>query len=305
WTKIVTGMRADDYAHTVREDPRRRGLLYAGTQHGAYISFDDGDHWQSLSLNLPDVQISDMIVTENDIAIATHGRGFYILDHLNMIRETGPDMLRGNAVLFTPEPAIRSATTARVSYLLRQPAQSLKIEIVDPKGTIVQTFNGGSPVAPEGALAGQGRAGGGAGAGAAGAGAGGAGAAAGQGRGGGGGAGGGGGGGGRGGGGGGPAVAPVAAGINAVTWNLRYPGGTTFPGMILWGGSVNAGPMAAPGTYQVRMTVDGATLTKPLVVKRHPLHEATDAELQEQFDLASQILAKASEANQAVIQIRA
>jgi hypothetical protein len=75
--------------------------------------------------------------------------------------------------------------------------------------------------------------------------------------------------------------------------------------MILWGGSVGAGPAAAPGTYQVRMTADGKTLTQPLIVKRHPLHEATDAELQEQFDLAMQILQKTSEANQAVIQIRA
>ncbi len=278
WTKVVTGMRPDDYVHTVREDPKRRGLLYAGTQHGVYMSFDDGDHWQSLSLNLPDVQISDLIVTENDIAIATHGRGFYILDHIGMIRDTGPELLRGNAFLFTPEPAIRAATPARVSYLLRQPVQSLKIEIVDPKGTVVQTFNGGSSAsAPGGATAGQGPGGGGGRAG---------------------------GGGGRGGGGG-PAVAAVAAGISTVNWNLRYPGGVTFPGMILWGGSVGAGPMAAPGTYQVRMTVDGTTQTKPLVVKRHPLHEATDADLQEQFDLASQILAKASEANQSVIQIRA
>ena len=95
----------------------------------------------------------------------------------------------------------------------------------------------------------------------------------------------------------------MTAGLNAATWNMRYPDATSFPGMILWGGSVS-GPAAPPGTYQVRMTVDGRTQTQPLVVKRHPLHAATDADLVEQFDLAIQIRDKVSEANNAVIQIR-
>jgi len=93
--------------------------------------------------------------------------------------------------------------------------------------------------------------------------------------------------------------------MNSVTWDLRYAGATSFPGMILWGGSANTGPAAAPGTYQVRMTVDGRTTTQPLVVKRHPLYEATDADLVEQFNLAIQIRDKVTEANNAVIQIRA
>jgi photosystem II stability/assembly factor-like uncharacterized protein len=329
WTRIVSGIRANDYAHAVREDQTRRGLLYAGTQHGFYVSFDDGDHWQSLSLNLPDVQVCDIAVTDNDIAISTHGRGFYILDHIQAMRESGPALSGADAYLFKPEPAIRSATQATIMYLLRKPAQALKIEIIDPKGTVVQTFTGGA-VAPGGAaaaaaaelaiVAGRARgagagaaAGGGAGAagvgargagagaavpppGGAGAGAAGAGAVP---------QGGGGGRGGRGGGAGGPQGAPMGAGFNTVSWGMRYPGGTTFPGMILWGGNMGTGPMAAPGTYQVRMTADGKTQTQPLVIKRHPLHEATDADLQEQFDLAMQVLDKASEANKAVIQIRA
>ena len=73
--------------HAVREDPTRRGLLYAGTQHGFYVSFDDGDHWQSLSLNLPDVPVSDIWVEANSIAIATHGRGFYVLDDIGPLRQ--------------------------------------------------------------------------------------------------------------------------------------------------------------------------------------------------------------------------
>jgi len=95
----------------------------------------------------------------------------------------------------------------------------------------------------------------------------------------------------------------MTAGLNTATWNMRYPDATSFPGMVLWGGSVS-GPAAPPGTYQVRMTVDGKAQTQPLVVKRHPLHAATDADLVEQFNLAIQIRDKVSEANNAVIQIR-
>jgi hypothetical protein len=95
----------------------------------------------------------------------------------------------------------------------------------------------------------------------------------------------------------------MAAGLNRATWNLDYPGVVTFPGMVLWGASTN-GPMALPGTYQVKLTVDGASQTQPLVIRKHPLRNTPDADLQQQFNLALQIRDKASEANNAVIRIR-
>ena len=95
----------------------------------------------------------------------------------------------------------------------------------------------------------------------------------------------------------------MSPGLSSVLWDLRYPGATSFPGMILWGSNL-AGPTAPPGTYQVRMTVDGRAQTQPLVVKRHPLFTATAADLKEQFDLAIRIRDKVSEANNAVIRIR-
>jgi photosystem II stability/assembly factor-like uncharacterized protein len=317
WTKIVSGIGPLEYVHAVREDPTRKGLLYAGTQDGFYISYDDGDIWLSLSLNLPDTQISDIAVEENDIAISTHGRGFYILDHVEPLRQYTPAVHSATAHLFKPEAAIRSAGGATIAYLLRQPAQSLTIEVLDAKGQVLRSF-AGTTGGGRGAGAGSGRGGGvaaeGRGTGAAAVAAGGAGApgaagapaaaagaevpvaaggaasAAGQGR------------GGRGGGG--AAAAQMTAGLNAVSWDLRYPSATSFPGMILWGGSVN-GPAALPGTYQVRMTVDGKTLTQPLVVRKHPLYTGvTDADLKEQFDLAIQIRDKVSEANNAIIRIR-
>ncbi|MEO7273014.1 MAG: glycosyl hydrolase [Vicinamibacterales bacterium] len=319
WMPIVTGLKPNDYVHVVREDPTRRGLLYAGTQHGAYVSFDDGDHWERLSLNLPDTQVSDLIVEANSLAISTHGRGFYILDDIAPLRQTATEPAPGaaDAVLYKPADAIRGAGGASISYVLRAPAQSLSLDILDARGQVIRTFPGAAP----GGRGGRGRGGRGgdppvadpaapappaaqpAAPGAAPT----ASAAAappaaaaaatdapddnpdapagGRGR------------------GGAPGV-PMVAGLNRFTWDLRYAPASSFPGMVLWGGSVN-GPSAPPGTYQVRLTVNGQAITQPLIVKRHPQRSATEADLKEQFDLAIQIRDKVSEANNAVIQIRA
>ena len=266
WTKIVNGIRADDYVHAVREDPTRKGLLYAATQHGVYISYDDGNQWQSLSLNLPDVPVSDLWVEEDALAISTHGRSFYVLDNIAALRQAGLEK-PGAFHLYKPADAIRTVSGASIPYLLRQPAKALTIEIVDSNGEVVETIQGRAAAA--GGAAGRGGGGGG-------------------------------GGGGRGGG---AASASMAAGFNRASWALRYPGAVTFPGMILWGATTQ-GPLALPGTYQVRMTVDGVTQTQPLVVKKHPLRNTPDADIAEQFNLALQIRDKVSEANNAVIRIR-
>jgi hypothetical protein len=293
WTKIVTGIPASDYVHSVREDPTRRGLLYAGTQHGFYISYDDGDHWQSLSLNLPDVQVSDVWVEANSIAIATHGRGFYVLDDVAPLRQQGQTQSGPSFVLYKPGDAIRSVGAASIDYVLSKPAEKLTIEIADSKGNVVETIQGGAAAAGGGGRGGRGRGG------RAGAPQGNAPGAAGE-----------------------PAAptddaqagggrgrgnfvptAPMNTGLNRFAWNLDYPGAKTFEGMVLWGATTN-GPMALPGTYQVKLTVDGDTQTQPLVIKKHPLRNTSDADLEEQFNLAIAIRDKVSEANQAVIDIR-
>jgi photosystem II stability/assembly factor-like uncharacterized protein len=297
WTKIVTGIPGNDYVHSVREDPTRAGLLYAGTQHGFYVSYDDGDHWQKLSLNLPDVQVSDIWVEANSIAIATHGRGFYILDDIAPLRQQGQPAAGASFVFYKPAAAIRGVGSASIDYLLSKPAEKLTIEIADSKGTVVDTIQGGAAAAGGGGRGGgRGRGGRGAAAPAGGAQA--AGAAADapapedQG----------GGGGGRGRGNFVP-TAPMNAGLNRFAWNLDYPGAKTFEGMVLWGATTN-GPMALPGTYQVKVTVDGETQTQPLIITKHPLRNTSDADLAEQFALGLAIRDKVSEANQAVIDIR-
>ena len=280
WTRIVNGLGSTDYVHVVREDPTRRGLLYAGTQHGVYVSYDDGDRWEPLSLNLPDVQISDLAVEDNDLAIATHGRGFYILDTIAPLRDARTISTESVAHLFKPAEAIRGGTPVTISYLLKQPAKDLRIEVLDSKGAVAFSIVGGTPdVAGRGRGRGQQAAqqsGDNADPGADQPG--------GRGR-------------------GGPPTTSMAAGLNRTTWNLEYPGPTTFPGMVLWG-ATTSGPAAPPGNYQVRLTVDGNSQTQPLVIRRHPLRSVTDADLQEQFNLAMRIRDKVTEANNAVILIR-
>jgi photosystem II stability/assembly factor-like uncharacterized protein len=141
WTKIVSGIRADDWVHAVREDPTRRGMLYAGTQHGVYLSYDDGATWQSLSLNLPDVPVSDVIVEANDLVIGTHGRGFYILDNIGPLRQYTPNVVAAaDAWLFAPATGIRSGGAVALTYWLKRPATRVNLDILDNAGAVVRTF---------------------------------------------------------------------------------------------------------------------------------------------------------------------
>jgi photosystem II stability/assembly factor-like uncharacterized protein len=157
WTEINAGLRPDDYTHVIREDGTRRGLLYAGTQHGVYYSFDDGDTWHSLSLNLPDVQISDLIVEDTDLVIATHGRSFYVLDDIVPIRQ-GPDAALSDTVhLFAPDDAIRSARDATIRYWVKEPVSDLRIDVLDAAGTVVRSFEPAPPGAGRGGRGGGGR----------------------------------------------------------------------------------------------------------------------------------------------------
>jgi photosystem II stability/assembly factor-like uncharacterized protein len=271
WTKTVAGIASNDYVHAVREDPTRKGLLYAGSQHGVYVSMDDGDHWQSLRLNLPDAPVTDVWVEANDIAITIHGRGFYVLGNVQPLRQYAPAVMSADAYLFKPGEAIRDGGNATISYVLKGQPQKLALEILDAKGQVVRAFNGAPPSA-EG-RGGRGRGGE---------------APAdeedfGRGR--------------------GPVTAGMTSGLNRVSWDLRGEPVVSFPGMVLWGATTN-GPLVLPGTFQVRLTVDGKTMTEPLRVKKHPWREVSDAELQAQFEIASAIRDKVNEANNAIIQIR-
>ena len=141
WTKIVDGIRADDFVHAVREDFKRRGLLLAGTEHGIYVSFDDGGAWQSLSLNLPDTQISDLVVEQDDLVIATHGRSFWILEGIGAIRQMTAEIAAAPAHLFEPRAVVRGLNQAVIDYSLQSAAAKLKLEILDDKNQVIRTFD--------------------------------------------------------------------------------------------------------------------------------------------------------------------
>ncbi|MEP6766811.1 MAG: glycosyl hydrolase, partial [Gemmatimonadaceae bacterium] len=140
WTKIVNGIRADAYVHAVREDPNRKGLLYAATQHGVYISYDDGANWDDLALNMPDVPVSDLIVMDNELAIATHGRGFWVLDNIGPLRQATPEVQAADAYLYTPPPAIRSGLPVAITYKLNSVPKRLELSILDSAGGVMRSF---------------------------------------------------------------------------------------------------------------------------------------------------------------------
>jgi len=147
WTKIVAGIPAGDYVHTVREDPVRRGLLYAGTQHGVYISYDDGGQWQKFSNGLPDVPVTDLVVEDNALAIGTHGRSFYVMDDIAALRQFGLAPLTDVAV-FKPANATRGLDRPIVTYYLKSQPKALTIDFLDAKGQVVRSVNGVPPPAP-------------------------------------------------------------------------------------------------------------------------------------------------------------
>jgi hypothetical protein len=140
WMKIVNGIRDDAFVHTVREDPTRPGLLYAGTDHGVYISYDDGAHWQELNPGLPDLPISSLVVEHNELAIASHGRGFWILDNLAPLRQARTGMTEEDLILFEPASATRSSNGALLSYWLAEEPEDAKLEILDGAGEALRTF---------------------------------------------------------------------------------------------------------------------------------------------------------------------
>ena len=283
WTKIVNGIPENDFVHAVREDPVRQGLLFAGTEHGIYVSFDDGAQWQSLALNLPDVQVSDIVIQGDDVVIATHGRSFYVLDDITPLRQLKPTLVSEQVHLFDPPKAERNVSQARIDYYLAKPADKIAIDILDAKGEVIRSFTG-----TPNDQAGRGGRGGRGGAGTAEAEPGAEGEFT--------------GGGGRGRGG--VVNAPDRAGLNRFTWDMRYSPAKTFEGMVLWSGNTQ-GPEAVPGTYQVRLTADGKSYTEKLILEKDPrLDSVTVSDLAEQFALALKVRDDLTQANEIVILIR-
>lgn len=274
WTKIVNGIPAGHYVRSIREDLKRPGLLYAGTEMGVLVSFNDGSSWQSLSLNLPAVQVPGLVLKDDDVVISTHGRSYYVLDNVTPLREAAASLASADLHLYKPATAIRTLSRPvneygrrksflpEIDYYLGKAADQVSIEILDGAGEVIRTFTGGGE--QEGAQAG-------------------------------------GGGGGFGGGG---ARPGVTAGHNRFRWDMRYPGPRDFPGLIMWAANTQ-GPLAPPGRYQVRVTAHGKTLTQPFDIVKDPrLTDVAQADFEAQFALSRQVAERVDEAHRAVLQVR-
>jgi hypothetical protein len=289
WKKIVAGIPDHAFTRVVRADPNRKGLLVAGTEFGLYLSIDDGDSWKPFQLNMPVVSITDIAFQkrEQELVVATQGRSFYVFDDLPLLYQLNDGITTAAAHLFKPRDAYRFGAGGRgggggrggaplgenpaggavVYYWLKdRPQGEMTLEFLDSAGNVVRKYSSRAAEQPQI-----------------------------------------------------PAPAaddenplrgtapparvPTQAGMNRFVWNLRHPDATSFPGMILWAGGVT-GPRVSPGSYQVRMTVDGKPQTQAFMVKKDPRIQTTPEDYGKQLSLAIQIRDKLSETNAAVVRIR-
>jgi photosystem II stability/assembly factor-like uncharacterized protein len=260
WVKITTGIPDGAYTRAIREDPTRRGLLFAGTETGIYVSFDDGAHWQSLQLNLPRSSVRDIAIHGSDLIVATHGRAFWVLDDISPLRQLGPNVRAAATQLFALEPAVRFAggrstrpipavgenpfPGAVVTYWLKErPAGEVTLTFVDSAGAVLRTFTGKADstsrddsvtyVPSDSAV-------------------------------------------------------PVRAGTNRFVWNLRGPDAKKAKDIVIDEGMVE-GPVVPPGRYSVKLTAGGQSVTQPFTVVNDSRVTTTTADLFAQYALALKI----------------
>ncbi|HXY49417.1 MAG TPA: glycoside hydrolase [Terriglobales bacterium] len=277
WQKIVTGIPEDEPVNTVREDPERKGLLFAGTERTVYVSFDDGDHWQSLRLNLPATSIRDLVVHQDDIVVGTHGRSFWILDDITALRQANARVAESNVHLFAPQvtyrvrrdnnsdtplpPEIPAGQNppegAIVDYWLRAAASGpVTMEMVDASGKLVRRFSSEDKpdvlaakeiniptywIRP-------------------------------------------------------PRTLSTQPGMHRFVWDLHYPPPPAlereYPISAIYHDTplYPLGPAVLPGAYTVRLTVNGQTYSQPLTVNMDPRVRTSPQDLRSQFEISTAIV---------------
>jgi photosystem II stability/assembly factor-like uncharacterized protein len=267
WTVITNGIPKEEFVRVVRADPKRRGLLYAGTEKGMWISFDDGASWRKFQLNLPPVPIADLAVKNDNLIAATHGRSFWLIDDLTPLHQLSAEMSGKEAVLFKPMPSYRMPGGGGwregnrklegqnhpggviTHFFLKAigDKSDVKLEFLETDGDVIKTYHNKSKERSE--------------------------------------------------------QLAVKSGGNRFVWDMRYAGYKTFSGMVFYG-SPNLGPKAVPGKYKVRLTVNGQSQEQEFEILKDPRINTTQEELQAQFSFLTKVRDKVSEANQGVIDIR-
>lgn len=273
WTLITNGIKNNDYTRVVRTDHVREGLLYAGTEWGMYISFDDGKSWSTFQLNLPITAIRDLQVRDNDLVVATHGRSFWIIDDLTPLHQLSNEVASRDFYLYKPDASFRMHQDGGwskpdpklvgenhpdgviINYYVERfnEKDTVQLDILEKDGTLIQSF---SSHAKENKLN--------------------------------------------------PAATKklsVKAGGNRMVWDMRYPGFKTFEGMIFYS-SPNIGPKAVPGDYRVRLKVNGASQEQDFSIIKDPRLPNSQSDYENQFDFLMDVRDQVSTANEAIIKIR-
>jgi photosystem II stability/assembly factor-like uncharacterized protein len=282
WTKLTNGIPDGSFVRAVREDPEKRGLLYAGTENGIYVSFNDGADWRSLKLNLPTTPVHDLVVKGNDLVVATHGRAFWILDDIGPLRQFNDDVAKKDVHLYTPGPAYRmqaglegerhpSKRTglnppvgAVIDFYLKDTPKEgteTKLEILDASGKCIRKYSSAEtepldePLDPDDKKPEK-------------------------------------------------EIKPMA-GLNRFVWDLRYEEAHRVPGYYLWEYGAGArGPIVAPGQYQARLSVGTESQVVPFEVKLDPRVNLSPGELAQQFSMEMQIHEELNRVYDAVNQIQ-
>lgn len=266
WTRITDGIEAMHFTRVVRADPDRPGLLYAGTEYGMYVSFDDGDSWRPFDLNLPEVPITDLQVRDRNLIVATQGRSFWIIDDLSPLHQLDSAVAEAEFFLYRPKPSYRMRRgrggrdpllegenhPAGVMFYFEVPEtlgedDVVSLEILEADGTLVKRF---ASDADEGE----------------------------------------------------PELS-AKPGANRFVWDMRYPDALSFDGLILYSSNIR-GPLAVPGDYRARLMVNGDSIEQPFEILKDPRVDSSIAELRAQFDFLIAVRDKLSEAHQAVIDVR-
>ncbi|MEM9673395.1 MAG: glycosyl hydrolase [Bacteroidota bacterium] len=267
WTKIITGIDDLHFTRVLRADPERDGLLYAGTEYGMYVSFDDGTNWRPFQLNLPDVPITDLQVRDNNLIVATQGRSFWIIDDLTPLHQLNETIAQADFHLFQPKPSYRMKQQGRdrynallhgknhpegvmIYYYLQDKLDStdvVTLDILEENGEAIKSFSTEAKKPNEKLWA--------------------------------------------------------KKGSNLFVWDMRYPDAVSFKGLILYSSNTE-GPQAVPGNYRARLTVNGESQEKSFEILKDPRVKSSQEDLLAQFDFLMDVRDKLSEAHQAVIDIR-
>lgn len=267
WTKITNGIDNEHFTRVIRADPKRKGLLYAGTETGMYVSFDDGENWQSFQLNLPIVPITDLAIKNDNLIAATQGRSFWMIDDLTVLHQLNDKLAQQPIILYQPMPAYRMrgsqnptprneginhAGGVMIHYYLgkyHKKKDTVSISIYEQDGDLIRTFSTHAKEKKD--------------------------------------------------------KLKINEKEKAQTfrWNMRYPDAASFKGMINWAGSV-AGPTAVPGDFKVQLSVNRQTQEQSFKILKDPRSSSTIADLQAQFDFLQGVGKKLTETHKTITKIR-